>query len=168
MSQRWRLFIIVAVILPNPLIRAVTSHPSEQKELCQLNKKLLNTQGISQRPKEGFNTEQAKKMTYKYKKDSIIVKFKPEVTNISEEGEILIYSESILKLNKRFGLVKIERVIKSPVTPDRPEYGLKDIYLLIFRPDAEINIEDIIKAYSKNPDVIYAEPNYIFQTQGRE
>jgi len=66
----------------------------------------------------------------------ILVKFKPEVEK-----------ETIDKINKKFG-VEIKKKLR-----------IKNVYRLKVPPDKTIN--EMLKKYKEDPDVEYAEPNYI-------
>ncbi|MBU4343321.1 MAG: hypothetical protein KKG01_02540 [Candidatus Omnitrophica bacterium] len=84
----------------------------------------------------------------------IVVKFKPEAF---DEEEKLI-AESILELNEKYEVVSIERVFKT-----KPVRDLSNIYILEFAED--IDIMGLVQAYEEDPNVVYAEPNYIMHTQ---
>ena len=89
-----------------------------------------------------------------YVSGEIIVKFKPEA--FDEEGELI--AESILELNEKYEVVSIERVFKT-----KPVRDLSNIYILEFAED--IDIMGLVQAYEEDPNVVYAEPNYIMHTQ---
>lgn len=87
----------------------------------------------------------------------IIVKFKPEA--FDEEGELV--ADSILELNERYQVVSIERVFKT-----KPVGDLSNIYKIEFSGD--IDIMEVVQVYTEDPNVVYAEPNYIMRTQGAD
>ncbi len=89
-----------------------------------------------------------------YVTGEIIVKFKPEV--FDEEGELT--AESILELNEKYEVVSMERVFKTKSVRD-----LSNIYMLEFSGD--IDMMELVQVYEEDPNVVYAEPNYIMHTQ---
>ena len=78
----------------------------------------------------------------KYKKSELLVKFKKGVTE-----------EEITAINKMMGTEAIEFIKGIRV------YRLKII--------SNKSVEDMVEAYSKDPKVEYAEPNYIQRTMER-
>lgn len=114
-------------------------------------------------------------------KNQLIVKFK----TLFPEDEPL--PKSIEKINLQFGLQKREKIFEDDLSPQDatlkrklelrqkrgPENGLQKAkelkegfrrtFLLTFKED--VNLENLLEAYRKDPNVEYAEPNYIFKTQ---
>lgn len=78
----------------------------------------------------------------------IILKLSPEACN--EEGKLL--SESIKTLNSRHGLISMEPLLRSKAS--REAY----IYRLEFPQD--VDMAELVQEYTRDPCVIYAEPNY--------
>ena len=72
--------------------------------------------------------------------------------------KVSIKSDSINKLNEKYGLVSIERLF-SGTRKDEPS----DIYVFRFSKDA--NIDNIVSAYGEDENVIYAEPNYTVRAE---
>jgi len=93
----------------------------------------------------------------------IIVKFKPNVSvepSISTKGIATIGCRSIDALNEQHGVTSLENVFKTAkkaVAKEIPD--LTNIYILKLPKDT--NILSIAEVYQKNPNVVYAEPNYI-------
>jgi subtilisin family serine protease len=93
----------------------------------------------------------------------LVVKFKPNVSvklSISTKGTATISYCSIDSLNEQHGVISLEKVFKTakkPVAKEIPD--LTNIYILKLPKDA--NILSIAEVYQKNPNVEYAEPNYI-------
>ena len=82
-----------------------------------------------------------------YAPGELIVKLK--------EGKIL---EDIKELNTKYKVTLIEKVCKETSVPN-----LENTYLL--KIDPSTNILSMVKDYTNNPNVEYAEPNYISKTQ---
>ena len=109
-----------------------------------------------------------------YVPGEILVKFKPG-TIILVAGAVSAKSEnikaaSVVQLNQKFGAISIEKAIpfatepkekiKTLVTGKRVEVpDLSAIYKIKFQVQADI--EKILPEYKKDPNVEYAEPNYI-------
>ncbi len=93
----------------------------------------------------------------------LIVKFKPRVSvkpSVSTKGIATIGYRSIDTLNEQYGVTSLEKVFKTakkPVAKEIPD--LTNIYILKLPMDADIH--SIAGAYKRNPNVEYAEPNYI-------
>lgn len=109
------------------------------------------------------------KKTPQFKPGEIIIKFKSDILEIpagkriATESQIQITANSIRALNKKFGLLSVERIFKKE-DKRRLELKLKDLsntYLFRFPIDADV--EAIVKEYKKDPNVEYAEPNYIMR-----
>jgi parallel beta-helix repeat protein len=89
----------------------------------------------------------------------IIIKFKEETdisTSISSKNYVSTGILSIDALNEKYGVSSVEKIFE-----DFSITGLSSIYKFIF--SNEVNIYHIIKKYSNDPSVQYAETNYIFQ-----
>ena len=108
---------------------------------------ILILQGIGSCQRNQPSTNFGKK---RYALGEIIVKFKPEAFN----GTGKLIAESVIKLNKKHGLVSMNRLLK-----ERSTGALSNIYVLRF--SNKIDIMRFINEYSDNPFVVYAEPNYI-------
>ena len=93
----------------------------------------------------------------------LIVKFKPRVcvnSQISTKGIVTTGYRSIDTLNEQHGVISLGKVFKpakKPVAKEIPDFI--NIYILKLPIDADI--PSIAGAYKKNPNVEYAEPNYI-------
>ena len=93
----------------------------------------------------------------------LIVKFKPSISvkpSVSTTGIATIGYRSIDTLNEEHDVTSLEKVFKpakKPVAKETPDFT--NIYILKLPIDA--NIPSIAEAYKKNPNVEYAEPNYI-------
>lgn len=102
-----------------------------------------------------------------YAPGELIVKFKPGVIEFPKDkesidaGELICHSESVKALNKSYGLIKVERVIKGKPR-GKGEDTFFNIYKFIFSGSDTRDMEIIAREYSKQPEVIYAEPNYIY------
>jgi len=82
-----------------------------------------------------------------YVPNELIVKFTDDINNI------LASSKAVNNLNNKYQLKSIENIFNDK------ESELNNVYLLKFKDN--FNMEQIAKIYSKNPYVVYAEPNYI-------
>lgn len=82
-----------------------------------------------------------------YASGEIIVKLK--------EGKAL---EDIKELNAKYNIISAEKVFKETTDPN-----LDNSYIL--KIDPSIDILSMARDYSDNPNVEYAEPNYIAKTQ---
>ena len=88
-------------------------------------------------------------MRSKFAPGEIIVKFR---FNINEEhigGPLAFGIKSIGELNRRFGLKGVEEVFSN-------------VYKLTFSED--VDVISIIRQFEEDPNIEYAEPNYIFNT----
>ena len=120
-----------------------------------------------------------------YAPSDVIVKFKPGVIDVPVEKqrvlahEVVISASSIDILNQRFGLIEMERIFKTPLKKNYcdqvrtmtaeeqvesieqkfPQIDLSNIYKLTFPKDA--NVREIVEEYKKDPNVEYAQLNYI-------
>ena len=91
-----------------------------------------------------------KQPSVKYAPGEVIVKFKPEV--FGEEGELV--SESIKLLNAKYGLIAMEPLFRGKTS--------RRIYKLEF--PEEVDIIGLAQEYTKDPSVVYDEPNYTIHT----
>ena len=96
----------------------------------------------------------------------VIIKFKPRVSlNISmPTDEIATMGiKSIDILNKRYSVTSLEKVFKTAKKPAAKEIpALTNIYIHTLPKDADIL--SIVEEYQKDPNIEYAEPNYIRYT----
>ncbi len=110
----------------------------------------------------------------KYVKGELIVKLKKDISNKITGSAIKTDITSIDELNRKHNVEKIENVFKVKkegflelagntakelIGIKVPKRELKKIYRLEIPEDA--NVEEIIEDYKKDPQVEYAEPNYI-------
>jgi len=91
-----------------------------------------------------------------YVPGEILVKFKPgvSVSSISTSSPNLFRMEKVFKskgVGERFFITKHGKERRIP--------DVSNVYKLIFTEN--IDVKKIVEEYSKNPDVVYAEPNYI-------
>jgi subtilisin family serine protease len=95
----------------------------------------------------------------------LIVKFKPYVSvnaSISTKGIATIGYCSIDTLNEQYGVTSLEKVFETAERPVTEEISdLSNIYIFELPKDADIL--SIAEVYQKDPNVEYAEPNYIAQ-----
>lgn len=68
---------------------------------------------------------------------------------------------SIDRLNRRFGVQRVEPVFTTLPTPTNDPYGLERIYKLSAPPQTDLDA--MLAAYQADPNVEYAEPNVIFR-----
>lgn len=68
---------------------------------------------------------------------------------------------SIDRLNRRFGVRRVEPVFTTLPTPANAPYGLERIYKLSAPPQTDLDA--MLAAYQADPNVEYAEPNAIFR-----
>jgi len=86
----------------------------------------------------------------------LIVKLDSKVS-FQEDEDLSTGIPTIDTLNKQFGLTSVKEIFhKNIATP------VNNLYKFEF--SKETNILDIADQYNQNIDVIYAEPNYLFQT----
>lgn len=94
----------------------------------------------------------------------IIIEIKNDIIDLGNgkgkvpAKEIIIRSKTIASVSKRHKLISIERLF-SGTRKSAPT----EIYVFRFPP--EVNINEIVSAYQKDANVIYAEPNYTVRTQ---
>lgn len=98
----------------------------------------------------------------------LIIKVRPE-TIVMPEGyyktdinDIVINSENLKELNKRFNLISIERMFakkieKGDSEKEYAENEMEDIYLLRF--PEHTDMKGLIEGYGSADEVIYAEEN---------
>lgn len=97
----------------------------------------------------------------------LIVKFKPTakiVKTITKNGIANVGLESIDALNEKHKVKSWEKVFKTakkPKAATKKVSDLSNIYLLTLPKDADVL--SVAEKYNKNPNVEYAEPNYIVQ-----
>lgn len=89
----------------------------------------------------------------------LIVEIKKGVVDMGKEGgvvpvkDVIVNSESLTALNKKYSLVSIERLF-SGTRKEIPS----DIYVLRFSNKGKI--DTIVSDYKKEESILYAEPNY--------
>lgn len=97
-----------------------------------------------------------------YVPGELVVKFKPGA--VLAGGVVSSKAPTLMNLNKKFGVIKIERGLpqaRAPLAKDAKLPDLTLIYKLSLPPEA-----DVIKAareYQQDPNVEYAEPNGIMR-----
>jgi len=87
----------------------------------------------------------------------LVIKFKEDTLvslSLSSNNFMLTSISSIDLLNEKYNVITIEKLYKDFTFP-----GLSSFYKFIFQNDIDVN--DLVKEYSLNPNVEYAEPNYI-------
>jgi subtilisin family serine protease len=87
----------------------------------------------------------------------LIIKLRESIKFKSLEGTVTTESETLDQLNKAYGVTKVNLISEK----DEGSH-LSNIYKISL-PDT-VNVLQAVKDYSKNPDVEYAEPNYIYYT----
>jgi subtilisin family serine protease len=93
----------------------------------------------------------------------VLVRFKPNIIDMGiKEFSALpetanIRAASVRGLNKKFKIKKYERIFRHLSQAD----ALADYYKVVFA--KEKNIKEIIKAFGDDPNVFYAQPNYIYR-----
>jgi len=115
-----------------------------------------------------------KKPVPQFEPGQMIIKFKPEVLEmpfgkrIASAEEVQINVEAIKNLNKKFGLLNVERIYKKEDKQklEFKKQNLAHTYLFKFPKDRDA--ETIVKEYKSDPHVEYAEPNYIFWIMHQE
>jgi hypothetical protein len=106
----------------------------------------------------------AAKKSARMVKAEMIIEIKRGVVDLGKEpGKVpqekaLINSESMRELNKKYGLVSVERLF-SGTRKELPS----DIY--VFRFPADVDIDEAIADYKIEGDVVYAEANYSVSAQ---
>ncbi|MDI6735566.1 MAG: S8 family serine peptidase [bacterium] len=164
-------------IVDNPEV--IETYPMERKVSRKAYRSgrlpsVTNPQSDSSNSAGQGGVEQPQHRQIKYAHGEILVKFKPDVINLPTDGrvavlgKIAIRSRAIENLNHKCGVTRMERVFRTACKKSqvrRLQTGqvitlpnLYDIYKLTIPEDADIL--SIIKKYEKDPDVIYAEPNY--------
>lgn len=92
----------------------------------------------------------------------IIVKFKPHVKKAEITNKKLHKFE---ELNERYDVKSKKELFsktgKAKEDKLKEKLGLLRIYKITFKQD--VNIEEALKAYSSNPDIEYAEPDYLHE-----
>ena len=92
----------------------------------------------------------------------IIVKFKPHVKKAEITNKKLHKFE---ELNERYDVKSKKELFsktgKSKEDKLKEKLGLLRIYKITFKQD--VNIEEALKAYNSNPDIEYAEPDYLHE-----
>jgi len=100
----------------------------------------------------------------KLAKTEMIVEIKSGIIDLGNElgvvpqEKVLVNSESFSKLNKKYGLVSVEKLFsgtRKDVT--------SDIYVFRFIP--KVNINEIVSNYKREDSVVYAEANYSVSAQ---
>ena len=96
----------------------------------------------------------------------LIVKFKPGVSvkpSVSARGIATTGYGSIDMLNQQYGVTSLEEVFKTAKKPVvRELFDFSNIYILKLPEDADVLWA--VEAYQNDPNVEYAEPNYIYHT----
>jgi subtilisin family serine protease len=116
--------------------------------------------GLSKDIKNNYLDSIKKEDNIEYVTGEFIVKFKLDkdiVITKSANGISLTGISSIDKLNKDYGVKSIERLFIS-----KENSALFNIFR--FRVDSNLDLLECVKKYSKDNNVLYAEPNYIFKT----
>lgn len=94
----------------------------------------------------------------------LIVKFKPGVSvkpSVSAVGIATTGYGSIDILNEQYGVTSLEKVFKTAKKPVvRELFDFSNIYMLKLPEDADIL--SAVEAYQRDPNVEYAEPNYLY------
>lgn len=89
----------------------------------------------------------------------LIIKFKEDAdisTSLSSDNYVLTGISSVDALNEKYKVISAEKIFEEFSIP-----VLSSIYKLIFSDD--VNIYRMMKEYSSDVSVEYAEPNYIYQ-----
>ncbi len=68
---------------------------------------------------------------------------------------------SVNRLNRRFGVQRIEPVFTTLQPQNADDYGLNRVYKLVVPPQTDLDA--MLAAYQADPNVEYAEPNIIFR-----
>lgn len=101
-----------------------------------------------------------------FKPGELLIKLRPglEAVSITYRDEIAITGISSLdSLNSKFKVFKISKVFHkatAPTTPEEPDLRLW--YKVKFPEDKDVL--QAVREYRDDPNVVYAEPNYIFTT----
>ena len=132
---------------------------------------------LSGKPVEDFSHSVGnKEEKVKYASDEIIIKFKPQAANLPAEDITTLSAAdnalplSIKTLNRKFGVRHLEKVFKHSPRKDRISLMSKTLnmpdlsYIYKVKLTPSQNIEEIVEKYTDDPNVEYAEPNYIFET----
>lgn len=93
-----------------------------------------------------------------YVPDEIIVKFIKEaaIEATKIQGIAMTGLGSVDALNEKFKTTTVEKVF-----PQKSTYPLANIYRLRFT--TEISIPQLLESYRKDPNILWAEPNYIYR-----
>ena len=96
----------------------------------------------------------------------LLVKFKPGISvkpSVSAKGIATTGYSSIDKLNEQYNVTSLEKVFKTA----KKSFAKEILYLTnihILKLPADADILAVVEAYQKDPNVEYAEPNYIYHT----
>ena len=105
--------------------------------------------------------------TVDYVPGEVLVKFKPDVvgmgittfsTGVSAAN---IKTSSVQALAKSFAVNKVERVFKRALKRKKKDLRFKDFYKLSF--DKKNKVKEAIKAFKADPNVLIAQPNFIYR-----
>ncbi len=104
----------------------------------------------------------ASKITDEYVPGKILVRFHDVIDVYTDLGQT--NNESVNALNKQFSISDICPVFQNNDrnTEKKKQFGLLSIYELHF--DANEDIIKVLQAYSANPWVVFAEPDYMYHT----
>jgi thermitase len=110
-----------------------------------------------------FQNVQAKESKYKYSPDQIIVKFKSYITS---EDITLGRLTNFEKLNAKYGVNNIKQLFKTIKDKEKlnnlkKSLGLTQLYVL--KVQKNIDIDQMVIEYKQDPDIEYAEPDYIVE-----
>lgn len=103
-----------------------------------------------------YNIHTKEQQEQRYAPGELIVKFKVEIKMSISNGVITTSLESIDLLNTNFGVISAEKLFGN-----NPPSSLSNVYKFIFSSDADILL--IMKQYASDPNVEYAELNYVYQ-----
>lgn len=109
-------------------------------------------------------SEKVARKAAKMVKAEMIIEIKREVVDLGNElgivpqEKVSVNSESLSELNKKYGLVSVERLFSGTRT-DAPS----DIY--VFRFPLKVNINEVVSNYKREGSVVYAEANYSVSAQ---
>lgn len=101
-----------------------------------------------------------------YVPGEVIVKFKKGLDKLEKDskGNVKTGVGSVDALNSKHQVKAMEKILKKQekISKKKSKHGLDRIYLLKLSKNADI--EKVVKEFNKDPNIEYAEPNYIVYT----
>lgn len=119
-----------------------------------------------------YNTKTASKSIPPHAKNRVIVKFKESAENNLKKEEVIPGSDvgisSVTTINRKEDVKETKKIIPSGENDQvkgeaTDKEGLDRIYTIEFKSDKDIS--SVIKEYSSDPNIEYAEPDYQVTTQ---